>query len=334
MAAMDTKEVFDLYYKTIPETTAYKVRGQVDRPEVYAYEEKLGKQIFDMDAEELIGLVLSFNRKRKLDGEGDNGEFGISIASYDTFQTQYRAIWNYYIDNIEVIRNPWNSKEMRGLAIAKTIANSKERFTYERLESLIQQIHATYEDTYSDYGKYLECLLLLYYNGFANSKEVVTLKEDMINFETHDVTIEGRTIHLSDRCLELLKFVHSLHEVRTRRANNIAVPYQDGYFKIVLKADTAKRLQDCSTTEAANILNQKMAFRIRREYNIDIKSRTLYLLGFYDYIVKMAGKERAHELITAVYDKEGADELVSYAEEYGFNTKEPAYIKKILRPFI
>ncbi len=330
MAAMDTKEVFDLYFKDIPYDTVRKNRPQVDRPEVYAYEDELGKQIFDMDVEELFGLLLSFNKNREF---GDSN-FSISYGSYDQIASTYRSIWNFYIDNIEIIRNPWNDKKMRGAAAAKRLAESKKAFTYDIIERVLSRIRQDYEDTNYDYGKYLECLILLFYNGFAEAQEIVLLKEDAINFRTHEVRLPGRTIHLSDRCFELLEYVHSLHEIATLRGSYAAVPYQDGYFKIAIRAKEIETFQEKSLVEVGAILTRKITMNIRKKYGVDINYRIIYLLGFYDFIVSRAGKERTKELITSVRNSADAQELMKYAKEYGVVAENVSYIKKLLRPFI
>ena len=330
MAAMDTKEVFDLYFKDIPYDTTRKSRPQVDRPEVYAYEAKLGKQIFDMDVEELFGLILSFNKNREF---GDSN-FSISYGSYDQIASTYRSIWNFYIDNIEIIRNPWNNRKMRGAAATKRLAESKKAFTYDIIEGVISKINQDYEDTNYDYGKYLECLILLFYNGFAEAQEIVLLKENAINFKTHEVRLPGRTIHLSDRCFELLEYVHSLNEIATLRGSYATVPYQDGYFKIAIRAKEVETFHEKSLTEVSAIITRKITMNIRKKYGVDINYRIIYLLGFHDYIVSRAGEERTKELVTSVRNSTDAQELMKYAKEYGVVAENVSYIKKLLRPFI
>lgn len=330
MAAMNTKEVFDLYFKDIPYDTARKSRPQVDRPEVYAYETELGKQIFDMDVEELFGLILSFNKKREF---GDSN-FSISYSSYDQIASTYRSIWNFYIDNIEIIRNPWNDKRMRGAAATKRLAESKTAFTYDIIEKVLSKINQDYEDTIYDYGKYLECLILLFYNGFAEAQEIVLLKEESINFKTHEIKLPGRTIRLSDRCFELLEYFHSLNEISAPRGKYAAVPYQDGYFKIAIRTKEVEAFQEKTLVEVGAILTRKITMNIRKKYGIDINYRIIYLLGFYDYIVSRAGEERTRELITSVRNSTDAHELLKYAKEYGVVAENVSYIKKLLRPFI
>lgn len=325
-----TKDIFDKYFEQFPEEKNRKVRPQVDRPEVYAYEEKLGKQIFDMDVDELFGLILSFNRSRELDGDG----FSISYSSYEQIASLYRSIWNFYIETEVVIKNPWNNPRMRGIDAAKKIAESKKRITYTVIDDVISKINQDYVGTDYDYNKYLECLLLLFYNGFAESQEIVLLKRENINFETHEVELPGRTLHLSNRCFELLQYIHDLDKIVSSRASYAAVPYHGGYFKIAIKQKEVENFQEKSLTEVGSIITRKITMNIRQKYGVEINYRTIYLLGFYDYIVEQAGEERTHELITSIRDSDDAQELMKYAKEYGIVARNVSYVKRILRPFI
>lgn len=337
MALIDTKEVFDLYFADIPYDTARKSRPQIDRPEVYAYEAKLGKQIFDMNVDELFGLLLSFNKNREF---GDSN-FSISYNSYDQIASTYRSVWNYYIDNIEVIRNPWNDKRMRGVAATKRLAESKKPFTYDIIEKVISRIHQEYEyndsnnhPVYYNYGTYLECLILLFYNGFSESREVVLLKEHDINFRTHEVRLPGRIVHLSDRCFELLQYVGSLNKISTPHGNYAAVSYQGGYFKIAIRPKEAGTFQEKSIVDVSATLTRKITMNIRKRYGVDINYRIIYLLGFYDYIVDNVGEKRTKELITSVRNSADAQELMKYTKKYGVVADNVSYVKKLLRPFI
>ena len=64
--------------------------------------------------------------------------------------------------------------------------------------------------------------------------EIVNTKEEDVNEKTHDVRLKGRTIHLSDRCFELLSWVHSLNKVSSSKKVYVATSYHDSYFKFVM----------------------------------------------------------------------------------------------------
>ena len=329
MSTVGTKEVFDLYFETIPEGTTKKIRSQVDRPEVYAYEKKLGKQIFDMDVDELFGMVKTFGNKRTK----TQGEFAMSYASYSQIASTYRSIWNYYIENIRIIVNPWHNKRMRGTEAVKFLSKEKEAFTFQAVEDAIEQLYNAYEDGHY-MPKYVECLVMLFYNGFAEAREIVELKENMINFKTHDVRLNGRTIHLSEHCFNLLEYVHNLDEVESGTRIFKAVPYHDGYFKFVVRRGDIDKIQHKTVEEAAAVLVGKISVYIGRPYNREINYKKLYFLGFYEYIVSKAGADRARELVLSTRNSADAQELLKYTREYGINMDNATLIKRDLRPYI
>jgi hypothetical protein len=63
MAKKDTASLLDEYFTTRPETTAKKIRGQIDRPELYAYEKEIGKPLVDMEAQEIAEMIKTFSNK-------------------------------------------------------------------------------------------------------------------------------------------------------------------------------------------------------------------------------------------------------------------------------
>ena len=60
MAVISTHELFDKFFEGKDPETVRKTRPQVDRPEVYAYEIKVGKQLVEMNEEELFAMICSF----------------------------------------------------------------------------------------------------------------------------------------------------------------------------------------------------------------------------------------------------------------------------------
>lgn len=329
MAKMDTKQVMDGFFAMFPPEVARKNRTHIDRPEVYAYEEKFGKQIFDMDVDELIGLMLSFS-VRRLSGGGS----AISYSTFDGIVSLFRRLWNWYIENVDVIKNPWNDKRLRGRELVKLYADNREAFSYDTIKRVIARMYQEYEGESSEYAKYLECLMLLFYNGFAESQEIVSFTEDMIDFVNHTITIPRTTIHLSDRCFELLQYVHSLKQIPTLRRTLAAVPYHDGYFKVAIAQSEVDTFQEKSLKEAGGTLVRKISANVKNKYNITINYRMIYLTGFYDYIVGQVGKERANEMITSVRVDQDIQDLLQLAKKYGFASDNVTYIKRQLRPFI
>lgn len=325
MQTIDTKKIFDMYYEDVPENTVKKTRRQVDRDEVYLYEKKINKRLFDMDADDLIGyFVYCFNNENKT--------CNFSYLSIPKIASMYRNIWNFYIENIEIIKNPWNNKKMKGKELLKRISCSKKALTFEILQDKINNLYNEYPSN-SYIPKYIECLLLLFYNGFSTANEIISLKKDMINFKTKEVKLRGRTLQLSDRCFELLEYVHGLDDVHSTKAKYKAVSYHGGYFKVIIRESSVDNFQDESIVKVASTINRKIKLSINNDFNLEINYRNIFLLGFFDYIVKKIGKEHAIEIITSVRNEKDIEELMRYAREYGINSCNISYIKKTLEPF-
>lgn len=330
MTEKDTKQIInDFFDATGTPENKKRNMSMIDRPEVYAYEVELGKQIFDMNIEELRGLMLSLNRKRIV---GDDSI--IAYSTFDSISSLFRRLWNWYIDNVRVIKNPWNDKQLRGRELTKLYADNREHFSSNTINEIIDRIKQDYEENAPDYAKYLECLILLFYDGFAESQEVVQFTEDMIDFENHTVTIPRTTVHLSDRCFELLKYIHGLNRITTLRKPIAVVSYHGGYFKLAIAPSEVDSFQERPLYYAGATLMRKITLNIAKKYNVNINYRMIYLAGFYDYIVKRVGMERANEILTSVRVDKDIQDLLQLSNEYGFRSSDNVtYIKRQMRPF-
>lgn len=334
MAAKTTKEVFDMYFSTFDPKTVRKIKGSVDRKEVYEYEERLGKQIFDMNLDELLDMIQTFHRSRTAGKKGQK----ISYSTVDQIISQYRLIWNFYIDNIELIKNPWYDKKTRGIVKAKAMSKGRQEgsfLSHDMFEKVLYQIRQeSDEPSKRNYGMYLECLLLLYYHGFANAEEIILLKEDMIDFDNHEIHFDQKTLHLSDRCFYLLTYIHSLTCVKTSKGIYSLVPWHDGYFKVAIRDKSVAAFQEKTSSEAGTVITRKIVSNVRERLDVNASYHAIYYLGFYDYVVSKAGEQRTLELITSVRNSKDAQELLQYAKEFGIASKNVTQIKSWLRPYI
>lgn len=322
-----TQELFEEFFKDKDPETIKKTRKQVDRPEVYAYEKKIGKQLVDMNVDELFDMITSFNDNRK----GSEGGYSITYNSYFQIVSMYRSLFNFYIDNYEVIRNPFNDKRMRGTEAAERLSKGKEPYTWEKVEEVIKAVHSEYEDKRA---KYIECIILLFYNGFSKAEEIVNITEDMIDFKNKSVRLLGRTIYLTDRCFELLTFVHNLSSLQSHRRAFSVVAWKDKYFKYIIRPKEVASFNDRPATEIANLINRRILVDVKKKFGVEINYRILYLLGFYDYMVKKRGEDRTRELILSVRSQSETEDLVRLARDYGIVAENVSNLKRILRPFV
>lgn len=328
MAVIETSKLFDAFFKEKKESIVKKTRSQIDRPEVYAYEKKIGKQLVDMDADELFDMIQTFNDNRK---HGEDNGYSINYNSYTQISSNYRSLFNFYIEKYEVIKNPWNNPKMRGAEAVKRLAKTKEAFTWETVTKAIKCVHEEYSQ---DKANYIECMLLLYYNGFAKAEEIVSLTEDMINFKTKEIQFPDRTIVLSDRCFELLMYVHNMTSLDGWRTEYLMVSYRNGYFKYAVRKKERKSFNDRPPEEIANMINRRIIKEVKNTFSIDINYRLLYLLGFYESLVSAYGKDRAKDLVLSVRNSEDAEDLMKAAKNYGLTVNNVSHLKRMLMPFI
>ena len=320
---ISTKEVIDAYFGDKEKETEIRVKPQVDKQSLYDYEKEIGKKIFEIgDEKELFGLLSSLGTFRP--------------ATYRQIISIFRPIWEYYGEHYSSsghIRNPWNRPEFKGYTFNKKLVEYGLIVTSDTIKYIFREIDKEYQGTDLNYGEYLKCIIMLFYNGFATAKEIVTLQESMINFKSRKIKLDRATIQISDGCLKLLEYVHSLDEVKTSRRTFSAESYHGGYFKIAIdKAKTS--LQSKSPAKVGEIIMQKLSMNIKYKMGLHVDYRDFYLLGFYDYIVNQAGESRTQEILTSVRNREDAEELMGYADEYGLKTRNVTYIKNMLNPFI
>lgn len=326
MAKISTKELFDNFFAEKAPETAVRTRPQIDRPEVYEYEAKIGKQLIEMNVDELFEMVLSFNNNR-----ATSGAYSISYSSFSQIFSMYRSLFNFYIDNYEIIRNPFNDKRMKGTQAAQRLAQSKEPFTWKNVEEAIAKVHESYE---FNKANYIECILLLYYNGFSKAEEIASLTENMIDFKNKSVMLPGRTLKLSDRCFELLTFVHGLTSLEGWKYDYLVKSWRGSYFKYIIRPKEEANFDDRPLSEIGNLINRRILTDVKKKFGLDINYRILYLLGFYDKVVEQYGEKRAYELITSVRNSKNTEDLMKIARDYGVVVDNVTVLKRLLRPFI
>lgn len=326
MQKIPTITVFDQYFSQMPEEKAMKLRGQVDRQEIYAYEITHGKKFFDLNADELLDLISQYNKT--------GTDSSLSYFSYTQIASIYRDVWNFYIEHMEVIKNPWTmDKKLRGIDAADELIKRKEPFSNVVIKEAIERIHQESPED-SHLPDYVECLILLYYHGFSEAAEIATMQEDMIDAEKKCVHLERTTVYLSDRCFELLTDIHKMGYVYSKRATYSAISWHNSYFKFIVRNSEVDGFQDKTLLDVCRILNSKLTTNVKTKMKRNFGYRMIYLCGFYDTIVRRCGEEHTRELVLSVRNSDDAQELMAYAKEYGIDATNVTYVKKLLRPFI
>lgn len=315
---MGTKELMDAYFATKPESTSKKVRAQLDRAELYEYEKQSGKDITKWDSDDVINFLVSISsRGRK-----------ISIRSLDTIIVLLRGFYQWHTEEIELIRNPCNDKGIKG-KISETVyqlTKSDDVFTKEMLEKACKSFSA--KETL-EYAVYYEAILRMAYEGFPELVDIVYLKEE--DFDGNIVTIRGTRHKLSDRLIEILKTIHEMDVIDAFRGKYIMTSCNGSYFKF----PTREAYLDKEHDEHFYVLYLARIFtnKIKPAFRIDVKYRTIFLTGFYDFLCDKYGKDYINNMILVghKYADRELNVIVKEAVEYGLSATNSMHIRKALR---
>lgn len=326
MSRKDTASLLDEYFTTRPETTAKKIRGQIDRPELYAYEKEIGKPLVDMESQEIAEMIKTFSNK-----SFSNKVYKMSYRTYDTLLSILRDFFNWYIDNYEVIKNPCNDKKIKGRNVVALFADDVKIFDKDAMEEAIERIR---NDQIEEYADYQEAIIRMFYEGFPEAIDIVNLKEDDINHEKKTAIVKGREIQLSDRLYELLVKINHMDEYPAHRGSYLLLSYRGSYFKFPTRAKFEKEFNDRPPEYWAGHISRLFNRDIKNKLDININARTLYLRGFYDYMVNKVGQEETDRLIMSIRNSDDSRKIMSLAEEYGVVEQNVTTLKKVLMPFV
>lgn len=326
MGKISTTELLDNYFASIENTPAVKQRPVIDKPELYAYEQQIGKELIDMDVDDLFGLINEINNKKN----GKEIPFMTAHYSFDHLTVLLRAIFNFYIDTVEPIKNPLYDKRMRGKEATKRLAQDKITLRFDYIQNIIDKVHR--DANSEDRADYVELIMLMYYSGFENAEEIVNLKGDEINHRNRTVTLPGRTVQLTDRCYELLQKFDGIDELNEWRTYFLTT-YRGGYFKFIVQKKQLDNFDNRDFRSVCNMLNRQISIMVNQPYNTKINYSILYWLGFYDYVVKKYGEQKTNSMLLSFRNSDDVTRLMSCAREYGIKVNNISHLKRFLRPF-
>lgn len=326
MAVISTKELFEAFFANKSEDVIKKTGAQIDRPEVYLYEKKIGKQLIDMDIDELFEMILTFRR-----GSVEKDGAAISLTSYTQISSYYRSLWNFYIDNYEIIRNPWNNPRMRGSKAYQYLTSHRPKFTKETLDEAISKVRVEYND---EKATFIECMLLLFYHGVAKPEEIIDITEDMIDFEKGEIDFGYKKIVLSEKCVDVLKKEHELRYSPGLRNDVCYESYCGSYIKFPVFANYVGSFQSRPKDKVKSIITRAISNDVGAKFDYNITYSIVYYLGLYEVLKSKFGEERTKHLVSSLKDTDAARELLAFVKEYGVPGNNITMIKKLLFPFI
>lgn len=299
------------------------INSVINRSEVYEWETKLNKQLIEMNEDELLDVILSFRVR-----VGNNTGRRVSPSTIRNALAWYNNLWDYYSKNYKLIINPFRYDKLSISNVLNAMMQDTPPITSETIAQIINTVRNAWDE---DMANQIECTILLFYCGFREAAEIVLLKEDMIDFKEKVIHLKDRDVYVSDRCLFLLRKVH---EVESRSPINshftyVAKAYEGGYFKFFVKDEDTDYAHGAQQYLASKI-TRRISESSRASIGYSINTRQIFLAGFYNYLCKTFGKDKAHEMIHSTNNGEYNRILLDAAQKYGAIFKNPVTLKKDL----
>ncbi len=324
MENLSTKELIDKFFEENNTDGNMRNRSKLERPELYEYEKKIGKQLVEMNDDELLDMFTIFFTS--------NGKYKLAQRSYEMITSMYRKFFDWYIDNVKIIKNPFSSQKLRGKSAIDYIraASKADVFDKNAMENLIERIHESYERLDADY---YEMFIRMFYEGFATGSEIASFKEKDFNVRAKAVFIDGKVIHLSDRTVQLLQQFDKLDEVDAHRGVYKLVRWEGSYVKFKTRESKIAEFNNGNLILRSQYI-ARLLINLGNEFDVNVNYRLLYLRGFYDWMVSQSDKETIDTMINSQRDAESNNKIMDYAAQYGFSEKNVTVVKRVLLPFV
>ena len=332
MAVITTKQLMEEYFAE-QERQGKDVRrnqSQLDRPEVYAYEQKIDKQLVEFDADEILEMISTFQNKKNKFAYAEEGP-KMSANSYKRYISGYKQIFLFYVKHHELVRSPYDDPKLKGINVHMHRAESRDRLTWAKVEGIMNRLSTKYE---YERACYFELIIRLFYDGFANAQEIINMKEADINTRRREVTVPGRIVRLSERTYQLLLENHKSTQMDVYRTKMDMMSWHGSYMKFFVHNG---RVSDFSAIDALSVARKitvPISSTIPKDFGISLSFRRLYLLGFYDYMVRNTSEERAKEMILAKSSPAAQEEFMALVDAYPVITDNAFVLKQSLVEFI
>lgn len=303
--AAKTREILELYFQSKSPEFVKKLRNTIEKDKIlYEYEDNLGKELKDMDTNELIGLLKLYK-----------------LRSPESYVSQLRTAYIHYDQTVESIRNPFKEIKMPTGEFLKQITYRKNSMNYDIFEDVINYIRNNQPENVADL---FELTLQLAYCGICTIEELLSIKEEMIDFEDKTIQLPDRLIRLSDTAFKLLVKNHNVssgkvyNEEPYDRQPYMLMHWRNSYISWKVSKRTAGIFDDKSFKEVVDIIRHYLTRNVLPQLDIDFSYKTIAYLGFYNHLIAKYGKDMANNIILAkrFEDKDLAPLLKIEANRY------------------
>ena len=284
-----TRGLLDSFYANKMDAIAETVKTMIDKPFLFEYEESIHTKLMDMNEDQLLELINIILHHK----QGKSDSMYLSMRSYDNVRNALYRLFDFYIET-HPMRNPFSTLKLKRENVRKYLAANKKVFSMDDVKDLIASMVFDYGP---EQAGYLEMLLLLFYSGFKNYQEIVDITETSILWKSKSIRLQGRTIHLTDRCFDLFQKYYYSDYVQGKYKLLYITKWKQCVFPFMVQASLRDKMVEYEEKDVKTLLVQQYSYYILKPYKTKISYHTMFYLGLYDRLVQKYGLEMANAII-------------------------------------
>ena len=320
-----TLQIMEEYLATLSPASQSKRRMQLIRPEVFEYEKKIGKSLFEMNVTEVLDMFRTF----VITNKGVDRYF--STSTYDGVKNMFLNLFDYYSRNYQPLNNPLREPEARALTGLKYVTSGMRVANKDEVERAIQRV---YEITTPERGRYTECCARLFYEGVHDVYDILQMKADMVDLEHHAIHFPDYTVRLTPRTFELLQYIHGLDAMPGSRKDFAMVPWHDGYFKYPVLQTAVAEVDSRNYQQVSSNFNASITRMLKDDDGNSISYRHLYMLGTYDALAERFGRKALNAYLLGEVGGITKQQFIEALVEHGVTVQSPYQYRRLLFPYI
>lgn len=294
-----TQELLDRYFEDNPKLKPK--RQNIDKPMLWEYENEIGKTLLDMDRNEMVELIYRYAK-----GTAKYQPY-ISPTTVDSISSIIRTMLDWYSMN----GNKRYNNVLKDSSISKShsilwlVVNKAGRITYQDFQNIVMKLHNDFMINYSINGKdytradYFELLMMLFYSGFYEAKEIVKVTE--IDIENKTCKLPDRIITLTNRTFELLTAFHNQEVLTIPNGNSVIqhplCSWHGSYLKFFVQSSKTEQFNNRSESTVSRSINYNISYWAGNQSSTWVCSKALYWLGVYNRLVSVFGEEELSKMI-------------------------------------
>ncbi len=303
-----TRNLIEQFLQTYSDRTQISYRSAMKIDVLEKMEKSVGKSLLEFSTDDIFDFF------KVCYDEEIAKSYAMAARHADITSSIYKKFFEWYIDNIKLMRNPVDS------SLRKRIKEYMESnipcvLRKEEIDSALEEIPKRVDP---DYVKYIELIVRLFYEGIQVSKDLLLTKWKDFDYEQKTLLYNGALLKLSDRLCDLLKYNDSETEIIIYRHLLKAERYNGSLIKVFIRerdGDIDERKIESLTTVIDMLYKKNFCSAI----NFNHSYKQVYYCGLYNHIVSVMGKEEADRTIKS-RDRTGDDTAFKKALiSYGVN---------------